>query len=62
MIYFIGCFIYFFTQIQILDETANGVPSFSVDDGCQPIIYLAAHNRNVIAATFTKFLLNNIGN
>ncbi|KAK7575646.1 hypothetical protein V9T40_011932 [Parthenolecanium corni] len=49
------------TKFQLLEETANGIPSFSVEDGSQPVVYLAAHNRNVIAASFTKFLLSNIG-
>ncbi|XP_049833521.1 apoptosis-resistant E3 ubiquitin protein ligase 1 isoform X2 [Schistocerca gregaria] len=38
-----------------------GQPSFIVDDGCQPKVELAAKDRNVIAATFTHFLLKNIG-
>ena len=33
---------------------------FSVDDGSQ-VVQLAAKDRNIIAATFTNFLLKNIG-
>ncbi|CAG2053499.1 unnamed protein product [Timema podura] len=40
----------------------NNQPSFIVDDGCQPKVELIARDRNVIAATFTHFLLKNIGN
>ncbi|KAG8230998.1 hypothetical protein J437_LFUL010014 [Ladona fulva] len=36
-------------------------PSFVVDDGCQPKVELVTKDRNVIAATFTHFLLKNIG-
>jgi apoptosis-resistant E3 ubiquitin protein ligase 1 len=36
-------------------------PSFIVDDGCQPKVELVTRERNVIAATFTHFLLKNIG-
>ncbi|CAG2174692.1 unnamed protein product, partial [Oppiella nova] len=32
-----------------------------IDDGCQPPVELMSDERNVIAATFTQFLLNNIG-
>lgn len=34
---------------------------FIIDDGSQPKIELASKDRNVIAATFTHFLLKNIG-
>lgn len=34
---------------------------FIIDDGAQPRIELASNDRNVIAATFTHFLLKNIG-
>ncbi|XP_063699374.1 apoptosis-resistant E3 ubiquitin protein ligase 1 isoform X1 [Culicoides brevitarsis] len=34
---------------------------FIVDDGAQPKIELASKERNIIAATFTHFLLKNIG-
>ncbi|XP_064603718.1 apoptosis-resistant E3 ubiquitin protein ligase 1-like [Liolophura sinensis] len=36
-------------------------PVFTIDDGSQPPITLAAKERNIIAATFTNFLLKNIG-
>ncbi|CAB3359356.1 Hypothetical predicted protein [Cloeon dipterum] len=36
-------------------------PSFIVDDGCQPKVELVTRDRNVLAATFTHFLLKNIG-
>lgn len=36
-------------------------PVFIIDDGSQPKIELASKDRNVIAATFTHFLLKNIG-
>ncbi|KAF7994519.1 hypothetical protein HCN44_003991 [Aphidius gifuensis] len=39
----------------------NGYDSFSIDDGCQPTIELISNYRDVIAATFTLFLLKNIG-
>lgn len=38
-----------------------GSPVFTIDDGAQAPIVLAAKDRSVIAATFTKFLLRNIG-
>lgn len=34
---------------------------FLVDDGTQPPIELSSPDRDVIAATFTQFLLKNIG-
>lgn len=34
---------------------------FSIDDGAQAPVILAAKDRSIIAATFTKFLLRNIG-
>lgn len=34
---------------------------FLIDDGSQPRIELASRDRNIIAATFTHFLLKNIG-
>lgn len=36
-------------------------PVFIIDDGCQPKIEIASKDRNIIAATFTHFLLKNIG-
>ncbi|KAL3873875.1 hypothetical protein ACJMK2_036958 [Sinanodonta woodiana] len=38
-----------------------GAPVFTIDDGAQAPVVLAARERNIIAATFTKFLLRNIG-
>lgn len=43
------------------DNNQHTWPTFTVDDGCQPRIELASRDRNVIAATFTHFLLKNIG-
>ena len=34
---------------------------FTIDDGAQAPVILAAKTRSIIAATFTKFLLKNIG-
>ena len=39
----------------------TGSPLFTIDDGAQPPVILAAKDRSIIAATFTKFLLRNIG-
>ncbi|XP_071079014.1 apoptosis-resistant E3 ubiquitin protein ligase 1-like [Haliotis cracherodii] len=36
-------------------------PVFTIDDGAQPPIVLVAKDRNIIAATFTNYLLKNIG-
>ncbi|KAL5008817.1 hypothetical protein ScPMuIL_014398 [Solemya velum] len=36
-------------------------PVFTIDDGAQPPVVLAAKDRSIIAATFTNFLLKNIG-
>lgn len=36
-------------------------PVFIIDDGSQPKIELSSKDRNVITATFTHFLLKNIG-
>lgn len=36
-------------------------PVCIIDDGCQPKIEIASKDRNIIAATFTHFLLKNIG-
>ncbi|UYV83371.1 AREL1 [Cordylochernes scorpioides] len=33
----------------------------TIDDGCQPPMELSSADRNVIAATYTHFLLRNIG-
>ncbi|XP_067009797.2 apoptosis-resistant E3 ubiquitin protein ligase 1 [Anabrus simplex] len=43
------------------NNNQHSQPSFVVDDGCQPKVELIAKDRNVIAATFTHFLLKNIG-
>ncbi|CAG5115250.1 unnamed protein product, partial [Candidula unifasciata] len=37
------------------------VPTFSIEDGSQPSVELAARDRNTIAATFSCFLLKSIG-
>ncbi|XP_030855144.1 apoptosis-resistant E3 ubiquitin protein ligase 1 isoform X1 [Strongylocentrotus purpuratus] len=42
-------------------EVDQSVPVFSIDDGGQPPIKLASKHRDIMAATFTKFLLMNIG-
>lgn len=42
-------------------ETDNSVPVFRIDDGGQPPITLASKHRDTMAATFTRFLLDNIG-
>ncbi|XP_014226475.1 apoptosis-resistant E3 ubiquitin protein ligase 1 isoform X1 [Trichogramma pretiosum] len=39
----------------------EGYDSFTIDDGCQPPVELISHYRDIIAATFTLFLLKNIG-
>ncbi|XP_043473097.1 apoptosis-resistant E3 ubiquitin protein ligase 1 isoform X1 [Leptopilina heterotoma] len=41
-------------------ESSNS-DSFTIDDGCQPPVELISHYRDIIAATFTLFLLKNIG-
>ncbi|XP_075224051.1 apoptosis-resistant E3 ubiquitin protein ligase 1 [Lycorma delicatula] len=43
------------------DNNQSSLPAFVIDDGCQPKVELMAKDRNVIAATFTHFLLKNIG-
>ncbi|XP_066279414.1 apoptosis-resistant E3 ubiquitin protein ligase 1-like isoform X2 [Branchiostoma lanceolatum] len=42
-------------------QNSHDLPSFTVDDGCQPPVHLACKDRNVLAATFSQFLLKNIG-
>ncbi|XP_035684601.1 apoptosis-resistant E3 ubiquitin protein ligase 1-like isoform X1 [Branchiostoma floridae] len=42
-------------------RNSHELPSFTVDDGCQPPVHLACKDRNVLAATFSQFLLKNIG-
>lgn len=39
----------------------EGYHPFSIDDGCQPPVELISVYRDIIAATFTLFLLKNIG-
>ncbi|KAL3213907.1 hypothetical protein MRX96_007313 [Rhipicephalus microplus] len=39
----------------------EGEPVLVVDDGCQPQVEMVCEERDVIAATFTQFLLKNIG-
>ena len=39
----------------------SGLPSMAIDDGCQPVVTLSSKDRNVITATFTQFMLKNIG-
>ncbi|XP_039284139.1 apoptosis-resistant E3 ubiquitin protein ligase 1 isoform X3 [Nilaparvata lugens] len=43
------------------ENNQSSMPAFVIDDGCQPKVELMAKDRNVIAATFTHFLLKNIG-
>ena len=43
------------------DSSAYGLPLLTIDDGCQPVVTLASKDRDVIAATFTQFMLKNIG-
>ncbi|XP_055709347.1 apoptosis-resistant E3 ubiquitin protein ligase 1 isoform X1 [Phlebotomus papatasi] len=51
------------TKFHFLPQVAgqNHGSVFIIDDGSQPKIELASRDRNVIAATFTHFLLKNIG-
>ena len=42
-------------------EADQSVPVFSIDDGGQPPVTLSSKHRDIMAATFTKFLLMNIG-
>ncbi|GFS85021.1 apoptosis-resistant E3 ubiquitin protein ligase 1 [Trichonephila clavipes] len=39
----------------------QGDPVLVIDDGCQQEVELISSDRNIIAATFTQFLLKNIG-
>nr|XP_006821499.1 PREDICTED: apoptosis-resistant E3 ubiquitin protein ligase 1-like [Saccoglossus kowalevskii] len=39
----------------------SGHPMFTIDDGSQPQLELASKERDILAATFTQFLLKNIG-
>lgn len=38
-----------------------GEPVLVIDDGCQPQVEMISEERNIIAATFTQYLLKNIG-
>lgn len=51
------------TKFHFLPQLPTHVhgPIFIIDDGAQPKIELASRDRNIIAATFTHFLLKNIG-
>lgn len=54
------------TKFHFLPESPTKVleglgGTFLIDDGCQPKIELTSKERNVIAATFTNFLLKNMG-
>ena len=52
----------FCTQFQFLGfNNQYDAPIFQIEDGCQPPVELASKDRNIIAATFTTFLLKNIG-
>ncbi|XP_011496613.1 PREDICTED: apoptosis-resistant E3 ubiquitin protein ligase 1 [Ceratosolen solmsi marchali] len=43
------------------DNRYEGYETFTIDDGCQLPVELISHHRDTIAATFTLFLLKNIG-
>ncbi|GLV39987.1 uncharacterized protein CBL_10882 [Carabus blaptoides fortunei] len=51
----------FIFQPEPANKNDNYGSPFIVDDGCQPKIELVSKERNVIAATFTQFLLKNMG-
>lgn len=51
----------FLPQSTTTPTTTSSGPIFIIDDGSQPKIELASVDRTVIAATFTHFLLKNIG-
>ncbi|XP_078726681.1 apoptosis-resistant E3 ubiquitin protein ligase 1 [Lampetra fluviatilis] len=42
-------------------DAATGLPTLVIDDGTQPPAELVLRDRNVLAATFTRFLLRSIG-
>lgn len=48
-------------HFECLNNQHEGYDSFTIDDGCQPPVELISHYRDIIAATFTLFLLRNIG-
>ncbi|XP_033636147.1 apoptosis-resistant E3 ubiquitin protein ligase 1-like isoform X2 [Asterias rubens] len=43
------------------EQQDHEVPVFTIEDGSQPSMQLSSKYRDVMAATFTKFLLTNIG-
>ncbi|KAI0220593.1 Apoptosis-resistant E3 ubiquitin protein ligase 1 [Lamellibrachia satsuma] len=50
------------TKFQFLGHSNQyHAPVVVIDDGCQAPVVLATKDRNIIAACFTNFLLNNIG-
>ena len=54
--------VYFYFQFTFSGfHNQTGCPMFTIDDGAQAPVILAAKDRSIIAATFTKFLLRNIG-
>lgn len=44
-----------------VQKTSSNGAVFIIDDGSQPKIELSSKDRNLIAATFTHFLIKNIG-
>uniref|UniRef100_A0A8C4WWT8 HECT-type E3 ubiquitin transferase n=2 Tax=Eptatretus burgeri TaxID=7764 RepID=A0A8C4WWT8_EPTBU len=42
-------------------DPVNGLPTLLIDDGMQSPIEIACQERNVLAATYTRFLLRSIG-
>lgn len=44
-----------------MQKTSGNAAIFVIDDGSQPKIELCSRDRNLIAATFTHFLIKNIG-
>lgn len=58
------CLTFFFSLQFHFESSTNqheGYYPFSIDDGCQPPVELISLYRDIIAATFTLFLLKNIG-
>lgn len=50
-------------QLQFLmTNNQHGLPTILIDDGSQPTIKVAVKDAKIIVATFTHFLLRNIGN
>ncbi|KAF3423738.1 hypothetical protein E2986_09352 [Frieseomelitta varia] len=58
--YMYKCIIFQF-HFDCSNNQYEGYDSFSIDDGCQPPVELISLYRDIIAATFTLFLLKNIG-